>query len=230
VNYLHHFNGPGTRAEFKPYLMQVLSRNSKEPTLAIEDVRGALKKKKDDLLKNGLPRAAARWFDESVGFEYMGAAEYEFGAISNAIKYLVDNAKDLRYGSVTVKGKDIPKNWCRGNSNYDKRAEKLNKLRRHPQTHADEIAELEKAISAPPPDATFYYIAPAEYAPFVQGLVDDMAAGKQRNKNSNRFSHVADPIDEYDRSIGWLCCDYPLVLVKDAAAYERLSQLFKVKP
>lgn len=216
---------------FKPYLLQVLeARREGAARVTVDETREAIAKNLDPMESSGLARKVAWYIDDLVGMYYMGAAEYEFGGIPNAIQYLTKAADSTT--EVVVPAAKIPRNFFRGNPYYDKEGaelEHLKGLKKLTKVKKARLAELEAKGAQARPDLKLFYVGPQEYLQFIPSLVEDMVAGRQRNKNGNHFQSLADPVTEYDRNIiGWLCIDYPFFLVKDESVFKSLCQLFGV--
>lgn len=208
---------------FKPYLMQVLNYRNGSTTVTPEQALEAAAKGLD-LLPSGLPRLVARFCDETIGYHYMGAAEYEFASIPSTMKVLLNGAVRASFTATDLE----PSPW-RTNPHFSPAAKELQKLEarkaQSPKTRA-RIEELKAALAAPVPDCVFYYIGSAEYVPHIPGLLRDMSRGKHRNKNGDLFSSIVDPVGSDRDYVGWLCLDYPFFLVKDQAVADRLALVF----
>lgn len=234
MNKLVWHNGSKQETDkFSPYLMQVLETHGyvRPQRRTAEAAREALlaKTPADQQLRAGFPKVVGQYIDDLVGWHYMGAAEYEWGAIPGALEYLRAHRNELTAAVITVPGSELPRNFTRGNINYDPRAQELDKLRKSKKQDEPTKArgaDLEAALKAQPGDLTLYYLGPAEYVEHIQPLVARMCKGEQRNKNGNCFSAVADPVSSHDRAIGWCCLDYPFFLVKDKAVFIALDNLF----
>lgn len=222
--------------KFDPYLRQVLDkRRDGQQRHTPEAARERLLSPTDTIKlgyggkDSGLDRVVAQFIDDLVGFYYMGAAEYEFGAIPEALSLLCSLAKkgDLVTGRLTID--DIEPSWTRGNPTYDLRATLIAKEQKAKKPgYTVRVRELKSAINAKPEPVTMYYIGPAEYSfADIERLAKAAAKGEARNKNGDRHDAIFDPVDPRDNEhIGWLCLDYPFFLVKDFEVFNQLHKLF----
>lgn len=235
MNYLSWYNGPRQTERFDPYLRQVLERRRADlqPRHTVENARERLLDPKDPIKKyggdsTGLDRTVAQFIDDLVSFYYMGAAEYEFGAIPMALAFLGEAAKAEGLTASTFTATNIKPNWSRGHPSYDKRAAQLAKEKREKKPgYTKRIKDLNTDIKSSPTSVVLYYIGPKEYVQHIDNLVQTAARGEARNKNGDRHDGVFDPLTEWDHNvIGWLCVDYPFFLVKDREVFVQLHKLF----
>lgn len=211
---------------FEPYLMQVLEKRESDASVNEAEVRAAIASKSDPL-KCGLPWLAARFFDSFFRCYYMGAAEYEFGSIPAALQHLID--QPLVRKTFTVEAAKLPRSFFRGNAYYDTNAKELDSVKKAKAPgYTTRMKELKALIaSGPTNDLVFHYIGPAEYVDHIPGLLQAMCEGKQRNKNGNHFGSLADPMSSSDRDmLGWLCVDYPFLLVTQQDAADAFFRVY----
>lgn len=63
------------------------------------------------LVNGGLSKDAMSLLRPIFSFDYMGAAEFEFGAVPEALSKIADNAKSLVARSITIPLADVEKHW-----------------------------------------------------------------------------------------------------------------------
>lgn len=90
-----------------PYLIQVLNKPVDSPVVNSFAFGGGLK-------NGGLSDEAMDLFRGLFSFEYMGSAEFEFGAVPKAFENLAKKHKKLKVHKVPVAAERIP--WARGSS------------------------------------------------------------------------------------------------------------------
>lgn len=61
----------------------------------------------------GLSKAAWDVVGQVFDFDYMGAAEYEFGAVRDTLRAMIENRADYRAFDFTIAAKDIEPGWWR---------------------------------------------------------------------------------------------------------------------
>jgi hypothetical protein len=173
--------------EYRGWLLQVLQRRPKTE----------YDKRVDQVYSfggggSGFSKEAWEIIHGLFSFEYMGSAEYEFGAPAKAFQEIVKLAgiKKLVRGQMVVKAKDIKMDkFSRGNSNYDPTVKKRGQPSKLP----------------PPKDVSVYFICEEGREADVQRIIKAVAKDTQRCKDSPRGSAIFDPVSEHDKNyIGWL--------------------------
>jgi hypothetical protein len=164
----------------------------------------------------GLSEKAWEVVNQLFGFEYMGSAEYEFGAPRAAFEEIVNLAQDKKLitGKIIVEAKDIELNkWSRGNSNYDPTVKKRGQESSLPK----------------PKDTPVYFICREGDADQVAKLIVLVARGKQRCKEFPQGKYIFDPVTDYDKKkIGWLSVgkDEPWIGVTDKEIFDNIVGAF----
>jgi hypothetical protein len=165
---------------------------------------------------SGISKLAWDVLHELFGFEYMGSAEYEFGAPAKALEEIINlrKAKKLVIGSITVDAKDIELNkWSRGNSNYDPTVKKRG----------------DKSTLPKPGDTPVYFICRKGDEDQVAKVIVLVARGKQQCKENPQGTQIFDPVADYDRKkIGWLSVTSgePFIAVTDKEIFDNIVKVF----
>ena len=169
---------------------------------------------------SGLTDEAWKIVHTLFGFEYMGSAEYEFGAPAKALKALADlaKAKKLVTDRTLVEAKHIElSEFCRGNSNYDPTVKKRG----------------DKSTLPRPKDTPVYFICEKGFEDQVAKIVQNVAGGVQRCKEYPQGKYIFDPVTDYDvKKIGWLNVTpgEPFIAVKDKDTFDRVTAVFGGTP
>lgn len=148
--------------------------------------------------------------DEAMGlirdiwsFDYMGAAEYEFGAVPESLRKVAVAAgqKELVPFTITVALKDVPRHW------------------------------LDKGTEVPEGEATIYVLCQKEHKKEVGKRVLGWALGKGPDiRDDTQITSALRPRDEWDtRKVGWLELDNGFLFFTDKEMWEKTCELFEVK-
>lgn len=156
----------------------------------------------------GLSDDAMNLLRDIFRFDYMGAAEFEFGAVPKALQKVANTAShdDLVGFSFEIPLADVEPHW------KDK----------------DAVAEG---------NGTIYVICPEDWAEEVANRIRYYAAHPFGGKVEYRLlemtmlHHALRPRDEWDtRRCGWLELDNGYFFFTDKDMFEQVCQLFGVKP
>lgn len=153
------------------------------------------------LRDGGLNPEAMNLLRPIFGFDYMGAAEYEFGALPKALKALAEG--ELAFGSLEFREEDVVE--CR----------KVSKKREPLPLHY----------------YTVYYLCPKRYQKEVVKRIYEDAKGKLDIKNGyKQFSQTLRMDEERwpDDTIGWFELDNGFFYFVDKEAAEKTAALFGV--
>lgn len=146
--------------------------------------------------------------DEAMGllrgifsFDYMGSAEFEFGAVPGALRDIAEKADDLIGWELVIPLAKVTKGWN------------------------------DKSLTAPKGDGTVYVLSRSqdrdEIAERIYGLATDRSI---RLKESALLDHALRPVDEWDgRTCGWLELDNGFFFFTDREMWEKTAALFDVK-
>lgn len=140
-------------------------------------------------------------------FDYMGAAEYEFGSLPESLGNIARNVKLYGCYEFTIPAKDIKPSWER---------ERKERLLREAELEAAERAKkkpkrinhgalAEKAGLKPITDRVLYFFGRLDQKDDQFALVQRIIAGTQQVKAGAQMDRALDPISEYDHELkGWL--------------------------
>jgi len=163
----------------------------------------------------GMSPEGLKLLRDVFSFDYMGAAEYEFGAIPKCLKTLVADADQLVATPMTVLAKDIEPNWNR----------------KHPaRTKAGKLAK-KQPVHPPVADRVVYLLCRKEHLQGAQESIVKLAGHKARTKMGSHFQAVLDPIgEEYTlETKGWLELDNGFLFFIDRDMWRKSTLLFMGK-
>lgn len=155
------------------------------------------------LRNGGLSDEAMDVLRDVFSFDYMGAAEFEFGAVPKALQRIAQNASSLAAASFEVPLSQVAKGWSR---------------------------KAEKA--APTGQATVYILAPADEVDEVERRVRQWAAEGYRAelKESTRIDETLRPTEEWHGDkVGWLELDNGFFFFTDREMWQRTAAIFGVE-
>jgi len=136
-------------------------------------------------------------------FDYMGAAEFEFGAVPAALQTMDQRRLDLRASSIEIPLSQVATHWRK------------------------------KANATPPSgQATVYLLAPGEWIEEVDRRVRRWAADgwQERLKESTRLSGALRPVEKWDSETrGWLELDNGFMFFVDEKMWRSCCALFGVR-
>jgi hypothetical protein len=148
-------------------------------------------------------------------FDYMGAAEYEFGTIPKCLNAMgMDHAK-LVATQITVPANEIEPNWGR------KRTAKTAKGK----------PRKRQPILPPVMDRTVYLLCRQEHVQGAEERIRLLAGNKIRTKMGTNFPQALDPIEVQGSTLaletkGWLELDNGFLFFVDKAMWRRATMLF----
>lgn len=165
---------------------------------------------------SGLSDAAWDLLKPCFAFDYMGAAEFEFGALPKSLLKMTQ--LKLSSFTVTIPVKEVADNYERKHVEYLKKKGK----------------EISAVIEEKKP-ATFYVICPPKYAEYATEVIRNLAAysddwNKQIHlKESARMGDALDPIAPYHTGgiVGWYELDTGFFFFIDKGMFERTKEVFK---
>lgn len=145
--------------------------------------------------------------DEAMGllrgifsFDYMGSAEFEFGAVPEALSAIAKDHKRLTSGSLTIALADVQKGWD------------------------------EKHPPAAGAEAEVFYLCRAQHSREVSERIRAMAAEDHKFKESTRLPSTLRPAREWDgETVGWLELDNGFMFFTDEGMWEQTCALFGVE-
>lgn len=158
------------------------------------------------LLNGGLTREAMKLLP--FGFDYMGSAEFEFGAVPKALQTVAKFADDgaLAGWSFSFPLSVVPAPWT---------------FKSH--------AEKTKPPSVAGQRATVYVLAPEAWKDECQARIKGWAAGKgPRTKESVMLSNTLRPGDYPPTVCGWLELNNGWLFFTDKEMFEATAYIFEV--
>lgn len=152
------------------------------------------------LVNGGLSPEAMNLLRPLFGFDYMGAAEFEFGAVPKALNGLAKDAGSLVAPTFTVNLADVPKDWN------------------------------DKSVTAPGGIATIYALCREGQRNEVVARIQSWTTEKYPHlKETLLLTSALRPVNEWDGDvIGWLELDNGFVFFTDRVAWEGTCALFGV--
>lgn len=150
-----------------------------------------------------LSKEAWQMLSPVFSFDYMGAAEFEFGAVPKALSHMVEQRAEYESCEFTVPRSKIAKPYRRTPYNSKKEV----------PLRAD--------------DPTIYVYCRKEDREEVQTRIIAVAGGNYRLKESSRLDNALDPINDFDaQTVGWLELDNGFAFFTDKAMWEQFCGLF----
>ena len=170
-------------------------------------------------------------------FHYMGAAEYEFGAIPTCLRAMAveSNAGDLVTWSMTFTSSEISTGYWRRDAMDAYRRKEIADAKargeKPPRMTPKHKAELQALAGAPIPPRVVHIVASRKQDhSMVEQLIRLAQKDKIHSKNGPRFYLDTDPSSDLDsRMVGWLDLDNELVWFTDDATHESFCEAFGVK-
>lgn len=145
--------------------------------------------------------------DEAMGllrgifsFDYMGAAEFEFGAVPKALQGLAADVRDLTAFTVSIPLTEVPRNW------------------------------RDKSKTVPTGDALVYVLCRKGHADEVRARIWAWAGEAYPHlKESLNLASTLRPVSEYDgETAGWLELDNGFFFSTDREMWAQTCDLFGV--
>jgi hypothetical protein len=159
------------------------------------------------LLNGGFTPEAMELLQNVFEFDYMGAAEFEFGGVPQALNSIAIRASEFINFSLTIRRDKIA----------------LNPEREWPLGP--------KALLPPIPEksATVYILCHAQDKEWVKPFVKKLAKNPYslRLKENAMLNYSLDPLSEHDsRYVGWLELAYGFMFFTDKEMFEQTLSLF----
>lgn len=153
------------------------------------------------LRNGGLSDEAMDLLRGVFSFDYMGAAEFEFGAVPNALQRIAANAHKFHAFSFTFPLSKVKQGW------------------------------RDKSTEPPTGDATIYVICKIEDDKEIKARIQNNASGKDgRLKEMTMLSNSLRPDGDWDPGVlGWLELDNGYFFFIDKEMWEKTSELFGVE-
>ena len=137
-------------------------------------------------------------------FDYMGAAEFEFGAVPKALSAMVEHRAEMEPFELTIPRKQIEK-----------------RIRRVPYNSKKPVPERTE-------DALVYVFCRRDHREAVSAVILKDAAGELRLKEPSMLAEALDPINDFDsRTVGWLELDNGFFFSTDPTMFRNFCALFR---
>lgn len=181
----------------------------------------------------GLSPDAWKLCQKIFDFDYMGNAEYEFGAVPTALKNIVTERADYRAWSFTIKSIEITAGWWRQRAmdTYRRAEIKAAKERKEkpPRMSPKHKKELAEKAGAPIPDYIVYVISHKEQNPaIVEALIRKVGDGKMVTKGAPRFILDKEPGGYDDEIIGWFDLNNEILWFSDKSVFDNFTETFEI--
>lgn len=191
---------PQSAAEMKrSYLVQ---RLAKPQTLGLAGMSDNPFSFGGGLRNGGLSSDAMSLLRPIFSFEYMGSAEFEFGAVPEALSKMAEHSKYLVAGSLSVTLADVEKHWS------------------------------DKSDSAPAGEATIFYLCQSQHVDEVERRIRGWATkpdNQPHTKERVGLSTTLRPGDYAPDTLGWLELDNGFAFFVDRDMWDQTCSLFGVK-
>ena len=152
------------------------------------------------LRNGGLSDEASGALNQIMSFDYMGAAEFEFGALPKMLSAFAKDHKDLVAEPITIALRDVAADF---------------RL---------------KDKTAPEGAVTVYLLCRKSHRAEVEKRVREMAAKDYTLKESTRLPSTLRPATEYDgETVGWIELDNGFMFFTDREMWAETSALFGVE-
>lgn len=162
--------------------------------------------------------------DPIFTIDYMGSAEFEFGAIPNTLQGLLRDKEELCAFQFEIKAKDIRPSWDRTWAAQDARTAELKAAKE--AGIKPKRAKKVKALKG----RTVYVLCRKEHKEQVVDTIKRMAAGKQSLKDSAMFCEALDPTKDYHlKTQGWLELNNGFFFFVDEAMWKATTELFTLR-
>lgn len=154
------------------------------------------------LRNGGLSDEAMDLLTGIFSFDYMGAAEFEFGAVPKALQKIAKSADDYQAFSFFIPLNKVAKSW------------------------------RDKSIEKPVGDATVYVICNKNDVKEITTRIKKFAAENYNGnlKESTRLQGALRPLEDWDTEVmGWLELDNGFFFFTDKEMWEKVAELFGVE-
>lgn len=154
------------------------------------------------LRNGGLSDDAMKMLDGIFTFDYMGAAEFEWGKVPAALQHIAQKAAqgDIDVQSIDVPLTEVPLPWSTSKTKQD--------------IKEDDVA-------------TIYVVAPTTYFPEIVERIQDLASEKARLKEGTRLtSALHDPTET--EIAGWLEIDNGFFFTTDRTMFDKFTALMGI--
>lgn len=204
--------------EINTYLVQRLSRKP----------RSEFHARASQVFGGGqLQLSAEAWklLQQVFDFHYMGAAEYEFGAIPKCLKAFVEDKDKLTTFEMTLGRSEVAEAWWRESIRRDARQKELRAAKA--QGVKAKRAKVTKDKSFEP--RTIYVLCRQSQKEYAEACILALAKNKVRTKCGSHFAETLDPDPRYEHDdVGWLELDHGFFFFIDQEVFRDTCKLFEV--
>ena len=154
------------------------------------------------LLNGGLSDEAMELLSQVFSFDYMGAAEFEWGSIPAALSVIAKDVKDYEATSFSFPLTQVAKNW------------------------------RDQSTEEPEGDATIYVISRKNWTSEIQDRIRGWAAEFHNSdlKEATRLAPALRPYKEWDTEThGWLELHHAFFFFTNQEMWEQTATLFGIK-
>jgi hypothetical protein len=175
---------------------------------------------------SGLSDEAWKILHTLFSFEYMGAAEYEFGAPNRAL-YELTRHGDVVSCKFQIRGTQIKENWWRSHRRQLDRYKVLDEARKK----GVKAPRAKKPKKAEIPDAEIGVVCRAPDREEVEARIRLLAKGQLKVRDSPCFTNALDPVEDHDRRhCGWLEVSNGFLFFTDLEMWKKASESFGSTP
>lgn len=152
------------------------------------------------LRNGGLSDEAWGLLQGIFSFDYMGSAEFEFGALPKVLQAFAKDGESLVASTLYVPLAMVPANW------------------------------KDKSKKPPTGETEVYVLCRKEQREEVEGRILGLAAGQEDLKQPSNFTNTLRPYNEWDgHTQGWLELSNGFFFFTDKEMFEQTASLFGVK-
>jgi hypothetical protein len=158
--------------------------------------------------------AAGEVLRRYIRWDYMGAAEYEFGTIPAALEAVVSKSDRLVPFTMTIQATQIPRNFARERKAYTRSGKLAKKQPVHPAMK----------------DRDVYVLGLPEHAEEIRCRLLRLVKREIRVKMGTRFDLALDPIEDFHKEVhGWMELNNGFFFFVDQGMWAALTMLFTGK-
>lgn len=160
-------------------------------------------------------------------FHYMGAAEFEFGAIPKCLSEIAKAADSLVAFSFIIKSKDVPLNY-----NQEHKIEMMrrahNKMNRKMKEEGMKTKRFRPPLDINIQDKTVYVLCRKGEESEAERIIRGVSKNQYFLKRGAGFREALDPVQEWDkRKLGWLDMNNEFFFFIDEEMWQGFVDLFK---
>lgn len=170
---------------------------------------------------SGLSEEAWGVLTPVFSFEYMGAAEYEFGSLPRALFWMTAPGDVVSF-KFTLSGKKIAPHWRRRHEHQMARLKEIGAA----HLRLEKVARAKKPDWGIP-DQEIGVICREPHREEIKDRIIKLAAGKLHVRDATHLDLALDPQEERDReTCGWIEIDNGYMFFLDLDMWQKASGLF----